>query len=262
MTDLHLANKQLYALRPKRKPAAEPVAAIVRRVASQPVVDTLPPSDQRQTEFVGLDSLDTSHHPKLKTAVAAARAWQQRRREQRASGLTANASLVLTSTAVEGDPNRTGYGVGKTHIAKACLWAEALFDGDEPVAPAGKLFDARRILSVLADGTPQDEIGGASIVCIDDVGAEGYLQYVKQTDEGQAYELQARYFTIINYCYQRGVSLIITSNLPLASKKEGAKTLADHIGGRAWSRLLEMAPTGYLLDLTGVPDYRKKVSGR
>lgn len=201
-----------------------------------------------------LGQLNTAWHPKVGQAVQMARSWQQRRREQRASGQPANASMVLLATAVPGDLNRTGYGCGKTHIATAALWSECLMLDDEPVAPVGKFFMAEQLLANLDGDTPAGaEIGDVPILVIDDVGAEGVIPFV--TAARQEQERHSRYFKIVDYCYKRGVSLIITGNLSVAD-------LSAHIGGRAWSRLLQMAPSGFILDMTGVPDYRRSAGGR
>lgn len=220
-------------------------------------------------EPVRLDALDLQWHPKVATAVSAARAWQQRRRAQIAAGETPNASLVLLATGRGDDPNVTGYGCGKTHIARACLWTIIRHIDDEPMGPVGKLFVAESLLHNLNGETRvTDEIGfdcqwvdrefvrrPTPILVIDDVGTEGVIPFVKQDPVTQAAERHARYFKALNYCYEAGVSVIITANLTVPG-------LADHIGGRAWSRLQEMAPAGFIVDLSGVPDYRRKLGGR
>lgn len=201
-----------------------------------------------------LKDLDANWHPKVAQAVEMARSWQQRRREQAAAGLPKNASMVLLATAVPGDLNRTGYGCGKTHIATAALWSECLMLDDEPVAPVGKFFMAEQIIANLDGDTPAGaEIGDAPILVVDDVGAEGVIPFVSTVRQEQ--ERHSRYFKLVDYCYKRGVSLVVTGNLTISE-------LAAHIGGRAWSRLLQMAASGFILDMTGVPDYRRRAGGR
>lgn len=201
-------------------------------------------------ERATLHQLDDKVHPMIAIAVQSARKWQVRRRD------TLNASLVLVASAVEGDVNRTGYGCGKTHIARAILWSICLWDGDVPVAPVGKFHTAANLLELVSEGGEHEIaalLGTAPILVIDDVGSEGELPFVSATRQGN--EKQARYFRIIDYCYRKGIAVIVTSNLSFPA-------LAGHMGGRCWSRLMEMAPTGYMLDLTGVPDYRRASSGR
>ena len=38
--------------------------------------------------------------------------------------------------------------------------------------------------------------------------------------------------------------------------------LARHVGPRAWSRLMQMCPRGYIVSLWSVPDYRRRLGGR
>lgn len=220
----------------------------------------------RQAQRVTLDQLDENHHPLVKKAMAAARGWASRK-----IGGVENASLILVATQVYGkdgkpDPGRTGYGCGKTHIAQAVQWSSyTMLEDGTPVAPAGKFFAAADLLELLGEGNTMRElvppgvdtvngrIGGVPVLVIDDVGSEGTLHYVAK--EAQADEKRARYFRIIDYCYQHKISVVITANLSLTE-------LAGHVGGRAWSRLLEMAPAGSMVDMTGVPDYRRKTGGR
>jgi DNA replication protein DnaC len=71
----------------------------------------------------------------------------------------------------------------------------------------------------------------------------------------QEYEIQNRYFKVIDYCYTYQISIVMTSNL-------SADALRRHIGERSWSRLQKMAPKGFMRDLSGVPDYRLREGGR
>lgn len=230
----------------------EHIATIAKRINLNGIAPIVAePKPYAPPERATLHQLDTTVHPMIAVAVQAARKWQVRRRE------VANASLVLVAAAVEGDINRTGYGCGKTHIARSILWSICLWDGDVPVAPVGKFHTAADLLE-LSDGTDADIgalLGSAPILVIDDVGSEGHLQYITQKGDSQSIEKQTRYFRIIDYCYRKGIAVIVTSNLSFPA-------LSTHMGGRCWSRLMEMAPTGYMLDLTGVPDYRRKTSGR
>lgn len=88
---------------------------------------------------------------------------------------------------------------------------------------------------------------------IDDVGAEGVLEFVGK--EHQVVERQARYFRFIDHCYANDIPGVITTNLPLAE-------LAAHLGRRAWDRLMQMAPAGQMVDMSGVPSWRVKAGGR
>jgi DNA replication protein DnaC len=198
-------------------------------------------------------------------AVQAARNWQALRRrqinrERTSPGVRPFASLILAA------PN---YGCGKTHIALAAFWSVALYDCGVPVAPAGRSFMASALIQSLeGDTSAASQIGrrwsdldgtqyGTPLVLIDDVGTEGTLEYV--AERRQEAEMHTRYFKVIDYCYQNGIGVLMTSNLPLVGN---GRTLEAHVGGRAWSRLMEMAPAGLMVDMSGVPDYRKKSGGR
>jgi len=227
--------------------------------AAAPTAPYTPLPDPLNNKRATLDQLDRSHHPLVGKAVAAAKDWQVRRRSQAQAGETPNASLVLVADKflVKGkaDLNRTGYGCGKTHIAKAVLWSMCYMrDDGEPVAPVGQFFTSGEVIRDLDDDSSvRTALLNRPIVVIDDVGAEGELEFIK--GERQDKEVQVRYFRVINFCYEHGVSVVITANMSLDQ-------LGEYVGGRCWSRLLEMAPTGFMVDMTGVPDYRRLVSGR
>ena len=214
-------------------------------------------SDQRATgrikQKVTLDSLETSN-PMIRQAVATARAWAERKREGQS-----DASLIIVGP----------YGAGKTHIAKAILWSmtqSALDDNGKPMpdteAPIGRFFLANDLIQQMEATTRASHlipvgnelVPAVPVLVIDDVGAEQQIEYAGN-EERQALERQHRYFKVIEHCYVFGISVVMTSNLAL-------NRLAEHVGGRCWSRLQEMAPAGFMVDLTGVPDWRKSRSGR
>lgn len=263
------------------------IAAIAQTMTWGGGTGVMVPVIEEQDEItpVSIKDLDTGWHPKVGEAVQAAYEWVERKR------VHPNASLVLVaSQQYKPDPddnsknprmipdeNATGYGVGKTHIAESILWASStrVVEGDrvgDVVSHTGKFFKAKDLIGRLGKEQPRDlvrmpaevypgsELYGTHALVIDDVGTEGVIEYVSAVSQEK--ERQSRYFQIIDYCYggfisgrRNGISVIITANLTLDN-------LAAHIGGRAWSRLLEMAPSGFMVDLTGVPDYRRNLGGR
>jgi DNA replication protein DnaC len=235
----------------------EHIADIARKVVPGRKWDVIDETKIRRSvaEKMTLDTLDLSH-PRVTEAVQAARAWARRKQDGQI-----DASLIIIGP----------YGTGKTHIAKAILWSMtqlAVDQGGNVIpgtdAPTGQFFLANALIQSLdADtrpshlipiGNPNKQVPGVPIVVIDDVGSEQQIEYAGG-EERQAIERQYRYFKVVEHCYTFGISLVITSNLDL-------KALAERVGGRSWSRLQEMAPPGFIVDLSGAPDYRKVRSGR
>jgi len=214
----------------------------ISKIWQQPTVATPVPDTTatgRKVERVTLATLDTGVHYEVKTAVSAAREWGKRKKD------TPEISLVLCGN----------YGTGKTHIAKSILWSICYTMDDQPVAPVGKFFVANDLIQLLKAGnSPHDLLGtDCPILVIDDVGSEQNIEFIR--GDLQNKELEGRYFRVVDYCNQHNISLIITSNL-LPSD------LAGVMGGRAWSRLMSMAPKGFVVEMFGASDYRVASSGR
>jgi len=160
-------------------------------------------------------------------------------------------SLVLTSD----NP-----GVGKTKIARAMVdsFSRVIFGSESLFAPIfpsdlalvreGAFRTSREIMEMAAESFYIDP--KIRMLVIDDVGREGIIRYVKTDVETQTYERQARYYSVVDYCYRNKVSLLLTSNLSY----EELKGFFDEA---TWSRLRQMAPAGYVWEISGVPDFRE-----
>jgi len=214
-----------------------------------------PTPPMRNNQRVSLATLDTSH-PSVANAVKQARAWAARKRDS-----YDDASMVLSGP----------YGTGKTHIAKSILWSMTLKPDGHPNAavPSGRFYLANDLLlklsptrdkatGIVDTPRPSSMIGNAPIVVIDDVGGQQILPYVAAAD--QEHERHARYFRFIDFCYTAMVSVIITTNMSLDGLH--GSEFGQHIGGRAFDRLSEMAPKGFMIGLDDVPSWRQKAGGR
>ena len=173
-------------------------------------------------------------------------------------------SLILTG------PN----GTGKTHLARVIQWSmvDAAINEDgrpdpDMVAPCCRWYAAADLLGRLGNerdsdgyaysGRPGQMVGSAPFVIIDDVAAELSIPYVAYP--AQEAERQIRYHLFFDWCVGNGVPVVITTNLAAAGPESD---LAQHVGPRAWSRLMQMVPRGFIVSLWNVPDYRLIAGGR
>lgn len=167
-------------------------------------------------------------------------------------------AMIMLANAIDGDMDRTGYGCGKTKLAAIGFYANCYYHYSKEIIdslqvhPVGSFYSARKIMA-LFDAPDFDERATfriwRKILVIDDLGREGSLKWEKRDPEIQLQEKRDRYYSIINYCYNTGISLIITSNLT-------SREMATFLGGASWSRLLQMAPERYRVNMTGIRDMR------
>ena len=233
----------------------EPIAKYATKAEPGDGWHTGPGREMASRKRFKIDTLNASH-PQVAHAVKMAREWAKRKREG-----VEDASMILSGP----------FGTGKTHIAKAILWSMTVqpegLDGH--AVPAGRFYLANDLMQRLAPTRsretgivdtprPSNLVGNAPIVVVDDVGGEQQMAYVGK--ESQQQEFHARYFRFIDHCYTVMTSVIITTNLSIAGL--GESDFAPHIGGRAFDRLAQMAPKGFMVGLGDVPSWRQKEGGR
>ena len=211
-------------------------------------------------------------HPDLRLVIDQVRTWGKSVNAARHAVNDVNddnltirpPSMILTG------PN----GVGKTHIARVIQWSmvdAAMDENGRPdpdmVAPCCRWYAAADLLSRLGNeraddgfsysGQPGQMVGSAPFVIIDDVAAELSIPYVAYP--AQERERQMRYHLFFDWCVGNNVPVVLTTNLAAAGPDSD---LATHVGPRAWSRLMQMVPKGFIVSLWNVPDYRLIAGGR
>jgi DNA replication protein DnaC len=210
-------------------------------------------------------------HPDLTVVIARVRAWGQAVNAARhAMNDPADETLARPPSLILTGPN----GTGKTHLARVIQWGmvDAALDEDgrpldDLVAPSCRWFAAADLLARLGNerdgdgysyaGRPGQMVGSAPFVIVDDVAAELTIPYVAY--QAQESERQIRYHLFFDWCAENRVPVVLTTNLAAAGPDSD---LARHVGPRAWSRLMQMCPAGYILSLWNVPDYRLIAGGR
>ena len=209
-------------------------------------------------------------HPDLRQVVAQVRAWGKALNEaRRVVNTTDDAAPTRPPSLILTGPN----GTGKTYIARAIQWSmvDAVIEDGRPdpnmVAPCCRWYAAADLLSRLGNerdgdgysfaGRPGQLAGNAPFVIVDDVAAELSIPFVAYP--AQEAERQIRYHLFFDWCVSNGVPVVLTTNLAAAGPESD---LARHVGPRAWSRLMQMVPRGFIVSLWNVPDYRLIAGGR
>lgn len=205
-----------------------------------------------------LDLVEGEEQTVLRCAINTAREFLSEIRDG-ARGL----GLLLVASPVDGDMDKTGYGCGKTTLAKIihyangyAVWTTA--NRVESISINGYFYESRYLMG-LFDGDGAASQGNmpsfGNLLVIDDVGREGALRWEKRDPEVQLAEKQDRYYSIVNHCYERGINIVMTSNL-------NSRALATFLGGATWSRLLQMVPPENRVNMSGIRDMRPLLVGQ
>ncbi len=154
-------------------------------------------------------------------------------------------------------PELTGYGVGKSHLAKAaiqylqtCYWEDRLGirKSRKPVflnavEMLSRIKDCWNMKGRSVDALFEEWVDDALV--LDDFGK----QYVK--GESSAWGAE-QFYRLIDGIYQSGQSLLVTSNLT-------PEEMLTALGGASASRLLELTggPQGWV-NMSALPDWRSR----
>lgn len=204
------------------------------------------------SEFT-FDHLDKAQADKLKRAIELCLKWQTLAKSNK--GL----SLVIA-----GD-----FGTGKTTMARnvSGAWDTVARVEDEPDMelriPGSYLFQATELMRYMGEhGQDGNGLYQWQAFILDDVGREDFgTDTYLPSDETIKFYRQTRYGRFINWAYEAGKNLIVTTNKPLVERDANGRALrfsrewVETIGDRAWDRLHAMSK-GYCIDLTGLPSFR------
>ncbi len=97
-------------------------------------------------------------------------------------------------------------------------------------------------------------LSGCKALVIDDIG---YEEIPFTSHDDFLTKRVNRYRELFDFCYERNISLLVSSNTPIMCETGFNPTMLEILGDAALDRLLEMAGgSDYVFDLMGVPSYR------
>lgn len=129
----------------------------------------------------------------------------------------------------------------------------------------GKFMTATELVTLVLEGANLTSyFKNVDCILIDDVGLE-HIQYTseKQNVTSFANRRAYAYSTFLDYIYRRLTAsegaerkhVLINSNIPLVVDQQVNPEFMQIFGERGWSRLVQMSG-GFMVDLSGLPDYR------
>lgn len=165
-------------------------------------------------------------------------------------------------------------GIGKTHVSDAVAWSFAEFlypdnyEFDPVVLHNALVLTDDALMTILGEKDWMSHImpsrrkmtGSISTrrnvkcIVIDDFGRRRAIPYVGK--DGQAGEVEARFFQFVNWCYRERISLFFTTNLLIDEMRQ-------QVGEAVWNRIQEMShvQNDYIFQLGGLDSYRSKKGG-
>lgn len=276
MTNWNLTNAQ-NGLRTRQRPHAtsRPIADLIpgaRTAVATPNEWNAQPAAVHHYRCTPLDQFSFDHLQTAVTIKVGDSSVTYSPQEQRAilTDALARARLWLdTYTSAPG----LGFllcgpvGTGKTTIAENLMrpFREVLTpvdaDGrpDPDLAPVevlnGRLIDAGDLLRLMGDEDLDlgRALGNARIIVVDDAG---YEEIGWSNERTETIKRQKRYGRFFDHCYRHGIHVIVTTMTPLWQGDQIHPEILDIFGPKAFSRLYAMTGEEFMIDLTGLPDYR------
>lgn len=207
---------------------AKAAQVVNRATKSAPKAEPSPPTSTASSARAFFASYEATNDTQRK-ALEAVYQWV------RATYHGEQTGLILLST---------GYGVGKTHLAKVA--ESVLFAAGIPVTFIREIDFFETIKASYGEETKTSELTlfkdwSKTHLILDDFG---------KTHSGNLDWIQDKYFNLFDRITNAKRSLLITSNLTL-------KQMSERMGGAAYSRVVGLCKTN-VVNLSDLPDYRMK----